>query len=165
MKRPISITIIGIFFVIGGLMAGIDIIRGLFNDHLNLNFGVLWVPVGFGLMKGRSSSRGWAKWWIGLFSLVIGGLLAFYPFFGDSYTVSWFGQPVIGTEKHFLAIGLPIAFLLVARWMWKCLDSQENAPFFDDFRRPNAEQAVPSDGHKPYSRVSSDGPITPADAH
>lgn len=27
------------------------------------------------------------------------------------------------------------------------------------------EQAVPSAGHKPSSRVPSDGPITPADAH
>jgi len=30
---------------------------------------------------------------------------------------------------------------------------------------PNAEQAVPSDGHKPTCRVPSDGPTAPADAH
>ena len=29
----------------------------------------------------------------------------------------------------------------------------------------NAEQAVPSDGHKPSSRLTSDGPTAPADAH
>jgi hypothetical protein len=29
----------------------------------------------------------------------------------------------------------------------------------------DAEQAVPSDGHKPSSRVPSDGPTAPADAH
>ena len=32
-------------------------------------------------------------------------------------------------------------------------------------KNKEAEQAVPSDGHKPSSRVPSDGPTAPADAH
>jgi len=31
--------------------------------------------------------------------------------------------------------------------------------------KKSAEQTVPSDGHKPSSRVPSDGPAAPADAH
>jgi hypothetical protein len=142
MKRPLSITIIGILFVISGLWTGFEIVRDLFNDRINLNFGVLMAPVGFGLLKGKSSSRGWAKFWIGLFSLVLGGLLFFYPFYGDSYNVSFFGQPVTGILRDFVAIGLPVAFLLLARWMWKCLTAKKHAPFFDDFRIEEAEQAA-----------------------
>lgn len=142
MKRPVGITIIGILFVISGLWTGFEIVRDLFNDRLNLNFGVLMAPVGFGLMRGQSSSRGWARFWIGSFSLVLGGLLVFYPFYGDSYKISCFGHPVTGTLRHFFAVGFPTAFLLLARWMWKCLASPKNAPFFDDFRTKEAERAV-----------------------
>lgn len=142
MKRPVCITIIGILFVISGLWTGFEIVRDLFNDRLNLNFGVLMAPVGFGLMKGRSSSRGWARFWIILFSLVFGGLLIFYPFYGDSYKISCFGQPVTGTLRHFYAVGFPTALLLMARWMRMCLASPKYAPFFDDFRIQEAEQVV-----------------------
>jgi hypothetical protein len=139
MKRPVGITIIGILFIISGLWTGFEIVRDLFGDRVNLNLGVLMAPVGFGLIRGRSSSRGWAKFWIGSFSLVLGGLLIFYPFYGDSYRISCFGQPVTGELRHFYAVGSSIAFLLIARWMWKCLVSKNNAPFFDDFRIENAE--------------------------
>jgi hypothetical protein len=106
----------------------------LFNDCLSLKFGVLMAPVGFGLMKGQPSSRGWAKFWIGMFSLMFLGLIIFYPFYGELYNVSFFSKPVTGTLRHFCAVGFPIGFLLMARWMWKCLVSSKNAPFFNDFR-------------------------------
>lgn len=157
MKRPIGITIIATLFVSAGLWAGFEIINGLFNNRLSLNLGVLMAPVGFGLMKGRSSSRGWAKFWIGSSSFLIGGVLVFYPFVGDSWTVSWLGKPVTGTEREFLAFGFPIAFLLMARWMWKCLVSKETAPFFDDFCQPNAE-AVPPNRSLP-STLNSTSPV------
>jgi hypothetical protein len=38
-------------------------------------------------------------------------------------------------------------------------------PTPDKDKAKDAEQVVPSDGHKPSSRVPSDGPIAPADAH
>jgi hypothetical protein len=81
MKRPTRITAIGTLFIIGGCVAAWEVIYDLFHSHVNLNFAVLMIPVGIGLLKGRASSRGWAKFWIGLFSLVFGGPSGFLPIF------------------------------------------------------------------------------------
>ena len=102
------------------------------------------IPVGLGLLKGRSSSRGWAKFWIGLFSLVIGLLLVCYPFFGDSYSVTWSGEQLRGFPRHAMAVGLPVVFLLIARWMWRCLSDPTNAPFFDDHKNQNDQEQTVS---------------------
>ena len=142
MKRPTRIKVIGAIFIIAGCLAAWEIGYDLLHDHLNLNFSVLMIPVGMGLLKGRSSSRGWAKFWIGLFSLVIGALLVFYPFFGDSYSITWFDQELAGFHRHAMAIGFPIIFLLIAWWMWRSLSLPSVAPFFDDFRNTNAEQGA-----------------------
>lgn len=144
MNRPIQITIIGILFIIGGFLAGWSIIYGLFNNHLNFNFAALMAPVGFGLLKGRASSRGWAKFWISLFSLVIGGLLIFYPFFGDSYSVAWFDRELTGIQRHATAIGIPVIFLLIAGWMWRSLSMPSAVPFFDDYENAEAQQVASS---------------------
>jgi uncharacterized membrane protein HdeD (DUF308 family) len=148
MKRPTRITIIGALFMIGGCLAAWEVINDLFHSHVNLNFGVLMIPVGIGLLKGRASSRGWTKFWIGLFSLVFGGLLVFYPFFGDSYSVEWFDEEITGSQRHAVAIGVPIIFLLISRWMWRSLSLPSAAPFFDDFKTPmHNKSAHPTAGN------------------
>lgn len=142
MKRPTSITVIGAIFILAGCLAAWQIVYGLFHDHLYLNFSVLMIPVGFGLLKGRSSSIGWAKFWIGLFSLIFGLLLFCYPFFGDSYSVTWFEDQLVGFPRHVVAVGFPIVFLLIASWMWRRLTGPSNSPFFNDHRNQNAQHAV-----------------------
>jgi len=142
MKRPISITVIGAIFIIAGCLAVCGIVYDLFHDHLNFNLAVLMVPVGFGLLRGRSSSRGWAKFWIGLFSLVSGMLLVCYPFFGDSYTVTWFDQQLVGISRHAMAIGFPIFFLLITAWMWRCISSTPATLYFDRRINQEAEQVM-----------------------
>lgn len=140
MKRPTSITVIGILFVIAGCLAAWEVVCDLFHDHVNLNFAVLMIPVGSGLLKGRASSRGWAKFWIGFFSLVVGLLLIFYPFSGDSYSITWFDEQLAGFPRHLIGVGFPVAFLLIAHWMWRRLSDPSSAHFFDDHQ--NAEQDV-----------------------
>lgn len=134
MKRPTSITIIAVLFIISGIWAGLEILYGFFNDSININFALFMAPIGFGLLKGRASSRSWAKFWVGLGILMLSIMLILFPFMGNTLTVSWFGQPVNGSHRYLIALGLPIAFLLVNIWIWKCLTSPKNAPFFDDFR-------------------------------
>lgn len=146
MKRPISITVIGAIFIIAGCLAVCGIVYDLFHGRLNFNLAVLMAPVGFGLLSGRSSSRGWAKFWIGLFSLVSGLLLVCYPFFGDSYSVTWFDQQLVGIPRHALAIGFPIFFLLIAAWMWRCLSSISATLYFDRRINKDAEQGMAPNG-------------------
>ena len=149
MKRSKSITIIGALYIIAGCLAACQMLYGLFHDHLYLNFTVLMLPVGLGLLKGRASSRGWAKAWIRLFSLLCGIWLILYPFLGDSYSVAWFDEQLVGLPRHITAVGLPVLFLFAARWMWRRLSDPLIAPFFDDYNNQKAEQ----DGaHQPATR-------------
>jgi hypothetical protein len=133
MTRPTSITIIAWIFIILGSLSVCSLIYGLFNDRMNLDFSVLMIPIGIGLLKSRSSSRGWAKFWIGLFSFVLGLLLILYPFLGDSFSLRWFDKELMGFSRHAMAIGFPIVFLSLARWMWIHLTSPATLPFFDDY--------------------------------
>lgn len=133
MKRPTSITIIAALFIVSGIWAGLEILYGFFSDHLNLNFAIFMAPIGFGLLKGRASSKDWAKFWVGLGILMLSILLILFPFMSDTLTVDWFGQPVNGSHKYLIALVWPITFLLFNIWIWKCLKSPKNAPFFDDF--------------------------------
>lgn len=132
MRRPASISVIGVIFILAGCLAAWEIVHDLFHDYLNLNFAVLMAPVGFGLLKGRPSSRSWAKFWIGLFSFVSGLLLVSYPFFGDSYSVVLFDKQVAGAMRHVVAVGLPFVFLLAGGWMWCRLTDPSNLAFFDE---------------------------------
>ena len=144
MKRPTSISLISVLFLIVGAVTGFQILNSLFNNHLYLDSSVLMIPVGLGLLKGRSSSRGWAKFWIALFAVISGILLLFYPFLGGSYTMTIFGRPLAGTERHLVAVGLPVLTLLLARWMWRILTSPATAPFFDDYLpRPRRTNEIP----------------------
>jgi len=44
-------------------------------------------------------------------------------------------------------------------------ENKEMREALEQLSKPNGEQAVPSDGHKPSSHVPSDDPTAPADAH
>ena len=146
MKRPTSITVIGAIFILAGCLAAWQIVYGLFHDHLYLNFSVLLVPVGLGLLKGRSSSVGWAKFWIGLFSLISLLLLICYPFFADSYSVTWLDDQLVGFRRHVMAVGFPIVFLSIAFWMWRRLTDPSNLRFFNNHKNQKAQQDAPSNG-------------------
>jgi hypothetical protein len=169
MKRPTCITVIGVIFIIAGSHAAWGIVKNLFHHRLNLNFAVFMIPNGFGLLlirhyesascslsegrklmfyhdapliRGLSSSRMWAKFWIGLLSLVVGVLLVLYPFFGNSYSVTWLNEQMVGVPRHAVAIGFPIVFLSFTTLMWRSLSSPSAAPFFDDYILPDAGEAA-----------------------
>jgi hypothetical protein len=55
-KIPVSLMIISSLFIIGGILAAINIITSLMNNHVNLNIGVLCLFIGWGLLK---LNRGW----------------------------------------------------------------------------------------------------------
>lgn len=61
---PKRILIIGLLFCLSGILAIWEILSGLMESHVNLNFSVLMLPVGIGLLRGRETSRKWAIAWI-----------------------------------------------------------------------------------------------------
>jgi len=54
---PISLKIVAWLFIIQGVFAAIEIVVSLMNNHINLNFGVLGIFIGIGLLNLRNGWR------------------------------------------------------------------------------------------------------------
>lgn len=54
---PKRLAIIGTLFILAGISALWSIISGLLDNHVNINFAVLLLPVGIGLLRGKHHSR------------------------------------------------------------------------------------------------------------
>lgn len=142
MNRPASITVAATLFLLLGVWAGFQIVMGLLASRININFNILMIPVGIGLLLGHSWSRVGAKFWIVGYAVACAAILMLYPFLGESYKVEIFGRPLSGYSKHVVAIGFAVVVLIVSRWMWKALSASESSLFFGDLQTKNAEQAV-----------------------
>lgn len=93
---PKRVLIIGLLFMLFGVLSILSIIESAVKGGINLNFAVLLLPVGIGLLRGKSSSRFWAKFWIILgyigLALMI-GLVLVQP---GNAKASWFGSEIHG---------------------------------------------------------------------
>ena len=92
MKRPTEITVAATLFLLLGMWAGFQVVAGLLAGQLNLNFNILMIPVGIGLLLGFSWSRGGAKFWIVLYAIACVAILLLYPFLAGSSKVEIFNE-------------------------------------------------------------------------
>jgi hypothetical protein len=130
-RRPIGLSIVGWAFIAIGLLAAWDIIEDALNSRVNLNLTVLMIPVGIGLLRGRSSSRYWALIWIGLTALSSGLMFVFYPFNGDNWSITWSASELQGWPRHVTAISLSLGSLFVAIMAWRAVSSKAAEEFID----------------------------------
>jgi hypothetical protein len=65
---PISLKIVAWLFILSGVSAVLEIVLSLMNNHVNLNFGVLGIFIGNGILKLRNGWRicGLVLIWISL---------------------------------------------------------------------------------------------------
>lgn len=113
---PVSLTIVAILFILGGISAAIEIAVSLVHNHLNLNFGVLGIFIGPGLLK---LSRGWRTCaliftWIALIGIPIIALLFITARGPLDFKI--FGQVVGHTSKD---LGLLMAGIIFAVALWQ----------------------------------------------
>ena len=110
---PKRILIIGILFCSGGAFAIWEVVSDLFRSHINLNFAVLMLPVGVGIMKGKKSSQWWGRFWIILGYLgciIVVGASLISP---QNVTATGFGEEINGTEAvPYVLIGALIFAIL-----------------------------------------------------
>ncbi len=111
---PKRVLIIGLLFVLGGVLAIWSIIEAAMHNRISLNFGVFLLPVGIGLLRGRASSQWWARFWIilGYITLVALGCLVFaYPQYAE-VKVTWFDTQIQGNRAIPYAFGLLALFVI-----------------------------------------------------
>lgn len=112
----ISLRIVAVLFILGGISAIIEILVSLTHGNINLNFGVLGLFIGIGLLRLR---RGWRTCglvftWLGLVGVP---LIALF-FLGHSGPLDFkiFGQEVGHAPKEF---GLVLCVALFALLVWQ----------------------------------------------
>ena len=117
-KMPLSLKIAAWIFIIEGIFAIIDVITAIVQQRISINFGVLYLFIGIGLLKLR---RGW--WICAILFLFLSFiqssirivLLAFYP--------AWLKYPFIGLRlgnipREFIWINPPCVILLTLWLYW-----------------------------------------------
>ena len=139
MKRPISLLIIAILFIIGGGLAGWEIVHSLMHDRISPNLAVCLLFVGVGLLKLKASSRRWAIAWIVLGYILCAILLYGYFLFGHFNAVSVIvGENEIkGPLRFLLGSSLPLIFAMILIWMHRTLRRPDIVALFQETEIPD----------------------------
>lgn len=130
---PTSLKVVATLFILSGISAVIEIIVSLLHGQLSLNFGVLGLWVGAGLLRLSPTSRTWALifTWMALIITPIGGLI-----FLNSATLDFtlFGQKV-GHIPKVVGLAAAVVFFIVSVWQYQVLTRPDVRALF---RRPAA---------------------------
>ncbi|MHC4476397.1 MAG: hypothetical protein ACYTEL_12165 [Planctomycetota bacterium] len=117
---PGSLNVVAGLFIIGGIFAVIEMVIALTQNRISINFGVLGLFIGPGLLKLRPGWRTCALVfiWIGLVALPIIFLLGLSGMGPGYFNV--FGVPLARIPGWWVSIGV-IPFFLVVLWEYKVL--------------------------------------------
>jgi len=117
---PIPLKIVAILFIIVGTVAVIDVVVSLLHNHIDINFGVLGLFIGLGLLALRPGWRICALvWlWIAMVGVPIVTLIMMTQSGPLDFNV--LGQKVGNVSKELGLIVPAIAFTL-AVWQYRVL--------------------------------------------
>lgn len=119
-RLPVSLVVLAILFILGGISSVIEVFVSLMRNHININFGVLGIFIGIGLLRLRRVWRTCALvfTWLGLIAAPIIGLL----FLNHSGPLDFnvFGEKVGHASKE-LGIVVVIAFFVYSIWQYRVL--------------------------------------------
>lgn len=121
---PLSLKIVAYLSILGGIFAVIQVISDLMESHININFGVLGIPIGIGLLKLRLGWRTCAlvSTWIGLIGFPIFILLVLN--YSGPVDLRIFGQNVGQTSKWAGVISGVTAFFFCL-WQYMVLTRKD----------------------------------------
>ena len=119
-KLPASLVVVAVLFIIGGVSSVIEVLLSLMNGHININFGVLGLFIGPGLLRLR---RGWRTCalvfiWLGLIFAPIVALLVLTTNGQANFNV--FGQRV-GGIPDVLALAIVAVVFAIVLWEYRVL--------------------------------------------
>lgn len=93
---PKRILILGLLFLLGGLSALWSIIEAGMEGRIYLNFAVLTLPVGIGLLCGSPAAQWWARFCIVLGYLLVAALACLSLAYPQNARAVWFGTEMVG---------------------------------------------------------------------
>jgi len=117
---PTSLKIVAGLFIFGGVCSAIELVVSLMHSHININFGVLGLFIGPGLLR---FSRGWRTCalvflWIAMIGVPIIALLFMASQGPLDFKV--FGQKVGHVSKEF-GLAIAVILFLLSFWQYRVL--------------------------------------------
>ena len=113
---PVSLKVVAWLFIIGGIFAAIEIVVSLMNGRINLNFGVLGLLIGPGLLGLKPGWRTCALVFIWIALILLPIVIVLMMSVSGPLDVSVFGQKVSHCGK---AIGLLVGIVMFAVTFWE----------------------------------------------
>ena len=135
-SAPLSLKIVAALFILGGISSIIDAIIRLTQGTLPLNFGVLGLFVGIGLLR---FSRAWRTCalvflWIALLSLPLVAMVFLFVAASVNYTIFWQN---IGPGSRVIGVVLAALLFAVALWEFRVLTRPDIRKLFGLSPEPN----------------------------
>ena len=125
MKRPASLMIVAFLFIVSGIASVWEVSSALSHGRVNINFGILALFVGIGLLRFK---RGWRTcalgivWLSFLFAALALGKLIFSP---ESVTIGWIGSHSTAAQRPLMTWVLVIAMSLLVVWVYRVLTRRD----------------------------------------
>ncbi len=124
---PKSLEIVAWLFITGAICSAIDVVVSLFYSRISINFGVLTVFIGCGLLRLNPRSLSWAMFFVWL-GLILTPILALLFLFTPG-TLTLFGIN-LGAAPPGLGFVLCVATFAVICWEYRVLTSREIRDLF-----------------------------------
>ena len=121
--NPLALRIVAGLFTFTGVCAVIEVVLLLTRGHIDLNFGVLGLWIGPGLLRHNRTWRTWALvfLWIGLIGSPVFTLLALTR---SALDFKVFGIPV-GKVPNGIGLIVAAAVFLLSLWQYRVLTRPE----------------------------------------
>jgi hypothetical protein len=125
MKRPASLKIVAFLFIVSGFASAWDGSSGLSHGRINLDFGILALFVGIGLLGFK---RGWRTcalgmvWLSFLFTALALGKLIILP---ESVMIRWGDLHSTAAQRPIMVWVLVTAFNLLVAWVYWVLTHRD----------------------------------------
>lgn len=132
--NPTALRAVAGLFVFEGVCSAIEVVVSLLHSHISLNFGVLALCIGPGLLRHDRTWRTWALvfLWIGLIGIPLFCLIALRQ---NTVDLDLFGVQV---AKIPAVVGLTfaIAIFLLTFWQYRVLTRPDIKALFEESSEP-----------------------------
>jgi hypothetical protein len=117
---PWALKTMAVLFILGGIWAAIEVLVALTHSRISLNFGVLGIFVGIGLLNLRPGWRtcGLVFLWIEFILIPVTAVLVLS--YGRAINFELFGTTLGRVPKEF-ALGIGALLFLLTLWQYRVL--------------------------------------------
>ena len=129
MQLPTALKVVAWIFIVTGFLSVIDIVGHMASGKLHIDFGVIKIFVGFGLLARRSLARKIALIFV-CFSLIVTPIIVALALASSQPAkLEFFGVYVGEAPSHFAAAyGVP--FLVLAIWEYHVLNRPDVRAYY-----------------------------------